>query len=97
MESVSKQQGFKDPDLDVGEPPPEFIYLIEWFADLHQARQSGMGGPSPISYSDILSWRELLRVDIKPYEVEIIRAIDNVYLNVANEITSKEMKRNKKK
>lgn len=35
----------------------------------------------PISFSEILAWRDLTRVNILPWEVDMIRLLDNEWMD----------------
>ncbi|MGH6761362.1 MAG: phage tail assembly chaperone [Phyllobacterium sp.] len=61
---------------------PEAGNLIwSWFIDLHQARSWHMNGPNPISYSEILTYSQLMRWQIVPYEVTAICRLDQVFID----------------
>lgn len=40
-----------------------------------------MNGPNPISFQDILAWKNLYKVEIHDYEIEIIKRLDHIYLS----------------
>jgi hypothetical protein len=61
-------------------------HLWEWFWDMNMDRMRDMGTPQPIGPVGIRSWAELSGVTIRPEEVEIIRAMDASYRQVASEI-----------
>lgn len=60
---------------------PEYIgYLAEWFWQLSSRRKSGMGGPEPIGYADIATWRDLTACDPTPEEICVLIDMDNAYM-----------------
>lgn len=70
--------------------PVALAYLIEflpkdriegWFAELSAARASSGFAPSPISYGEIESWSRLTGRCPTPFEVRLLRALDNALLN----------------
>lgn len=54
--------------------------MWEWFWDLRKTTGSGFSSPNPITYTEIKNWAELKNITIYPYEVEIIRYLDEVFL-----------------
>jgi hypothetical protein len=63
---------------------PEIPFYIEhvwaWFWQISKGRTSGMSGPNSLTWQDIKAWKDLLQIQIRPVEVEIIYEIDQVYL-----------------
>jgi len=84
FEQVEKATGRRPQELDVQDPPLEGLYLWEWFWDLHQGRQAGMSGPASISWLDIQAWARLNLVELEPWELQAIRAMDTAYLRAAS-------------
>jgi len=68
---------------------PEIPFYIEhiwaWFWQINKGRTSGMSGPNSLSWNDIKAWQELLQIQIRPIEVEILYEIDQVYLKYISE------------
>ncbi len=64
------------PDL-----PMEGFYLWQWFADLHACRTSSGFGLNPITFTEIQSWASLYRIPVSIWEVNILRKLDNTWLN----------------
>jgi hypothetical protein len=66
---------------------PEIPYagLRVWglFLRLHEQRGAAFG-PCPISYTDMLSLARISGEAIRPWEAEIIRALDRAYLEAVN-------------
>lgn len=78
--------GVRDPRLD-SEPdiPGVVLDLWLWFWELDSGRQSGMSS-NPLSWGDIKDWAELTGVNLTPWEVSVIKAMDRAYLTTANEM-----------
>lgn len=70
-------------------PPTAGIYLIEWFNQLSQTRQSNMS-VSPISYTEIKHWSELMGITLLAWELEAIRAIDTAFIKSINDAIQRE-------
>jgi hypothetical protein len=58
--------------------------LWQWFVDLNSKRTYHQAGPNPISDSEILSYRQVMRWPIEPRHAVILRAMDGVWLELAN-------------
>lgn len=71
---------------------PEIPYagLRVWglFLKLHEQRGAAFG-PCPISYTDMLSLARISGEAIRPWEAEIIRALDREWLSSANKAETK--------
>jgi len=80
LEIVWQQTGVMPPELDVPDAPEFFTPLVRVFKDISETRQSGMGGPLPISYNEIKSYFELTGLDYCWETVRLIKVIDNAYL-----------------
>lgn len=57
--------------------------LLEAFTALSRARSYGMNGPNPISWQDLFAWSRMMRQPVEPRHVEIIMALDEVWLTHA--------------
>lgn len=66
--------------LSVPPLPEGGEHLFDWFLELSAARGAGMSGPLGISYSELLAWSRLTGRRPAPWEVEILRALDAVFL-----------------
>jgi hypothetical protein len=55
------------------------------FNDLNRTRGGGMG-PAPLSHQEIESWSRLHREPVRPFELDIIRALDTAWLEAAAEM-----------
>lgn len=49
---------------------------------LNAARPGGMG-PSAISFSDIAAWQQLTGIELNPWELDTLQALDQVALKAA--------------
>ena len=71
------------------EEAPEIPFYLEhiwgWFWQIHSGRTYGMSGPNPLTWTDIQSWSNILKTDIRPIEAEILKEIDSVYLKYVSE------------
>lgn len=82
------------------EEAPEIPFYLEhiweWFWQLHRGRSYGMSGPNPITWENILAWKNLLEIQIRPIEIEIINEIDSMYLKYISDKHKKKKKKGKK-
>ena len=79
------------------EDNPEIPFYIEhiwvWFWQLSKGRTAGMSGANALSWQDIKAWNELLQIQIKPVEVEILYEMDSLYLKYISDKQKKKGKR----
>ena len=70
------------------ESPTEFPTLLShvWsaFISLSNSRTSGFSGPNPITYEQILAWKQLTEQPLSSWEVVAIKKLDSIYMGVAN-------------
>ncbi|AXV15811.1 hypothetical protein CYG48_08945 [Neorhizobium sp. SOG26] len=59
--------------------------LWQWFLDLSRSRTYGAAGPNPISFAEILTYGQAMRWPMEPRHVEILRAMDAVWIERAFE------------
>jgi hypothetical protein len=65
--------------------PNAALFAWSYFMRLHQTRQSGgFGGFSAISYQEMLAFFTLEQTFPEPYELELIRLWDNMWLKHYN-------------
>lgn len=62
--------------------PLNLGYIWTWFCALSEARGSGGFGASPITYPQIEAWARLMRTEVTPWEVGILRRLDRVFIEV---------------
>jgi hypothetical protein len=76
-----------------GEGGPELPMagLRVWnaFLDLNATRGSNGFGANPIAASEIESWSRLRREPVRPFELDMLRALDVAFLKAASEKTGK--------
>lgn len=68
---------FKKEDNEA-ELPEQIGYLWHWFVDLSDWRVVGEA-VNALSHQEIEAWARLFRVDISPFEVDVLRKLDRVY------------------
>lgn len=92
LESVQRQRGIQLEELKIPELPKSCTDVWKWFLALNSSRGSGLS-VSPISYTDMKSYFDL--IDIRPTEDEIslVKLLDNILLD----IYSKKQQTNNKK
>jgi hypothetical protein len=65
---------------------PEFPYVLEglWsiFLELSNTRSQGYSAPLPISYQEVKAWCDLTGINLSPWEVQVIKRLDTVYIKV---------------
>jgi hypothetical protein len=44
-----------------------------------------MSGPNPISYDIIKAWCDLSGVDLSPWEIDLIKSLDNLWIKTTSE------------
>lgn len=77
--------------------PESMYYQWKAFLDLHNARTSTGYSINPITYSDILAYSVLMKLDLEEWEIELIKALDNVAMNAYAEEAKKEHQKSKSK
>jgi len=78
------------------EMPTHFMDVWAWFLDLHKTRPAGMG-LSSISYSEMQSYFNLLRIEPEVWEVQVIRAFDDAAMEELHRQEEKRTKKNNNK
>lgn len=85
MEQVERQTGRK---VEALESPTEFPRLLShvWsaFISLSNSRTSGFSGPNPITYEQILAWKQVTEYPLQSWEADAIKRLDKVYMGVYN-------------
>ena len=80
LESVERQTGLRPPGLEGPGLPADGEHVWGWFLALHSARGSNGFGANPISWLDVLAWRDLTGTLIHPSEVDAIMALDRAWM-----------------
>ena len=81
-----------DPEQD-NWPPEQIGYLWHWFNDLTDWRVVSMGIEA-LSHQEIESWARLFRIDISPFEVDVLRRLDREFRAYRNEMDAPEQATN---
>ena len=85
LEQVYKQTGIVPKDLEQEvDFPLHLEHIWSAFISISGGRSMGFSGPNPISYEQIKAWKELTYNTLTPWEVELVKRLDAVYLGVAN-------------
>lgn len=66
-------------------PPEGSAVLWNAFLALSRARSVGPAGPNPIAFSEIEAWARLTRTPLEPHHVDILAAMDAVWIGRAYE------------
>ena len=77
--------------------PESMYYQWKMFLDMHNARTSTGYSINPITYSDIFAYSVLMKLDLEEWEIELIKALDNVAMNAYAEEAKKEHQKSKSK
>lgn len=88
LEQIQEQIGEEIPELVEPPFPEELNHYWLTFLELHSARGSGENGPDPISYTEILSWSALTKLEPSMRELTCIRTLDRLYLRCYNDYKS---------
>ena len=84
LEQVKRQTGRTPPELET----PRFPILLEpiWsaFISLSNSRNPSMSGVSPITFEQIKAWSDLTGNVLKPFDVELIKKLDLLYMRIMN-------------
>jgi hypothetical protein len=83
LQTAAKMPGIADfarRELAGPRPPEELGYLWRWFIDLSAARVVGEQGMQPIAYAEIFAWSELGQIRPRPWEVDVLRQLDAVWI-----------------
>ncbi len=74
--------------IEALEPPRDFPRLLShiWsaFISLSGARTSGFSGPNPITFEQILAWKQVTEYPLEPWEAEAVKRLDRIYMGVYN-------------
>lgn len=61
--------------------PDEMKEVWGWFLDLNNTRPTGFGA-SPITFNEMLSYFDLYNIDVTTTEIDLIRMLDNIALEI---------------
>lgn len=89
LEQVAKQLGKQVEDIETYNAqaifPEAASHLWTAFLELHEGRTYNMSGPNPISYDIIKAWCDLTGIDLLPWEIGIIKSLDNLWVKTISE------------
>jgi hypothetical protein len=76
---LERQTGKRLAQLEQPDFPEHLKHVWNYFQELCGARQVGMA-LNPLSYSEMAAWDNLTGAGVTPKEVQIIKALDNIFL-----------------
>lgn len=89
LEQVAKQLGRQLEEIEQFNAnaifPDAASHIWATFIELHEGRTYGMSGPNPISYDIIKAWCDLSGISLSPWEVELVKALDSIWLKTISE------------
>ena len=85
LQAHARATGEAPPELILPPIPPGCHHLWELFLQLNSSRPSGAAGASAISPTDILAWQTLAGVQLNPWELDVLQALDRVVMNAIAE------------
>ena len=84
LQAYAKSSGEVPPDLIVPTLSGGLDAIWDFFLQLHHMRGGGMG-PCAITASDLLAFERLHGIELNPWEVDCILALDQVAMKAASE------------
>ena len=67
-------------------------HIWDWFWELRKTAGVGFSSPNPITYTEIYAWQLLNHIIIYPWEIKIIRKLDETFLAYAIESNANKKK-----
>lgn len=67
-------------ELQLPPLPEELAYLWEAYLRLRKRAPAGFAGPQPVGWLDLHAFTQLSGVRLTPWEIGVIEAIDDIYL-----------------
>lgn len=77
---MEQAHGIEIAELHPELPPVEIFYIWSWFLELHAGRPSNGLARCSLPYSEILAWATLTGSYLTPWEVSVIKQLDNAWL-----------------
>lgn len=77
---IEATTGRRPAELDGPPVPPQVTHILEWFFELSSARTGNGFGPNPLTWTDFDAWARLMNRVVRPWEIEMLRALDRCYL-----------------
>jgi len=85
LQQVERQTGFTPKALDnPTEFPSLLMYIWSAFCSLNSARTAGFSGPNPITYTEIKAWKELTDTPLGPWDIQVLKRLDQVFIRTTN-------------
>jgi len=84
LEQVERQTGHRPKALDGPDFPLLMSHVWSAFIAISNGRSMGFSGPSPISYQDIKTWKELTDTPLSSWEIRAIKMVDSVFIGMAH-------------
>ena len=92
--SAWRQTGVKPKELEeMQEFPKDMSHVWKYFIDLNNARSGNGFGANPISYTEMMSYFQLLDIMPDEWEVDTIRKLDIIALDAFADQAKKEQKK----
>jgi hypothetical protein len=83
-DAVEKETGKAPEGIDDIIPVPDGVeYIFNWFRQLHQNRGVGVV-VCPITWTDLMSWCQLTKTHLSPWEIAALMGIDGVFIKQQN-------------
>ena len=60
--------------------------IWQWYWDLRASAGSGINGPEPLRYSEIVAWMTLSKEEILPTHLRFLRILDAQYMRTYHDI-----------
>lgn len=79
LEVIERTSGQTPEQLAPQPFPHELSHIWEWFQVMSSMRQNAGFGVSRLS-SEIVDWQKLEGIRLNPYELEVIRRIDSIFV-----------------
>lgn len=89
MAEMYRRFGKGDEVPEQPEVPDCGAHVLQWFFELSSRRQPSMGGVSPLTFSDIAAWQNMLGIEVLVEEVRMILALDVAYRKAVNDAHQK--------
>ncbi len=82
LEQYERSSGKHPAALDVPDPPTAGIQVWMWWNEISQGRTENGMARCPMTWLDIQAWANVTGTIIRPWEVRLLRAIDNCFMSV---------------
>lgn len=85
LASIERQTGRRLEQVDLEPEPPEALaYVWELYCELLPRHTSSGFGLNPLMPGDVESWARLTRRELKPFEVQLLFGLDQVFIMSLN-------------